>query len=89
MTSGSNLQAGEILKISLYALAHATTMFVLATAFYSIKPLRDKRALLTCGAMFYNAGNYGWTISSSLDKSSYYQIKIISTSKVSVYDFSE
>ena len=59
MTAGSNLQAGEILKISLYAIAHSAVMFVFATAFFSVRPLRDKRALLTCASMFYNAGNYG------------------------------
>lgn len=55
----SDLQADEIALIGAYVLAHMIVMLVVSTALFSIKPLKAKRAVLTCSSLFYNAGYYG------------------------------
>ena len=50
---------------------------------------RSGSYVITITTYAYNYGSYSWYVTSGLSKSSYYQIKISSSSDPSIYDFSD
>lgn len=58
----SDLQASEIVTTFVYALLHAAAMAVLAAGIFRLKPFRSRQTILGMGAVFYNAGNYGFPL---------------------------
>ncbi len=59
MVLDSNLQAGEILGVGVFSVIHAAILYIAAVIVFSIKPLAEKRMILSFGSVFYNAGIYG------------------------------
>lgn len=59
---GSELTSVDILTIAGFAALHMIVMGLLAAALFSFKPFADKRTVLSFGAVFFNAGNYGFPL---------------------------
>ncbi|MCC6905237.1 MAG: AEC family transporter [Anaerolineae bacterium] len=55
----SSLSTGDVLLVGGFALAQQAVLFALAWALFSLKPMRDKRTVMTLSVIQYNAGNYG------------------------------
>ncbi|MHA1682390.1 MAG: AEC family transporter [Promethearchaeota archaeon] len=52
--------AGEnLIMIVVFSLAHFFVLFAIAFALFSSRKFREKRAILSLGSVFFNAGNYG------------------------------
>jgi predicted permease len=59
MIHETDLHAGEILTIGGFTIAHMAILYVLAIVAFSIRPLAEKRTILSMGTIFTNSGNYG------------------------------
>ena len=55
----ADLPAGTLVSVALFGLAHVLALFALSVALFSRGALRQHRAALSIGAVFYNVGNYG------------------------------
>lgn len=60
--TGSELTSAEMLTIASFAVAHMVAMALLAVGLFSFKPFNDQRLVLGFGAVFFNAGNYGFPL---------------------------
>lgn len=60
--TGSTLTTADILAVAGFAAAHMLVMALLAAGLFSFKPFVEQRTALGFGAVFFNAGNYGFPL---------------------------
>ncbi|HQE20089.1 MAG TPA: AEC family transporter, partial [Aggregatilineales bacterium] len=58
----SSLTAADIATVAGFAAAHMLIMALLAAGLFSLRPFVEKRTVLGFGAVFFNAGNYGFPL---------------------------
>ncbi len=58
----SSLTAADIATVAGFAAAHMLIMALLAAGLFSFRPFVEKRTALGLGAVFFNAGNYGFPL---------------------------
>jgi len=58
----SSLAAADIATVAGFAAAHMLIMALLAAGLFSLRPFVEKRTVLGFGAVFFNAGNYGFPL---------------------------
>jgi glucose/mannose transport system permease protein len=55
----ANITPGTMMRVGVFSIVHVVLLLLLSLAVFAHKSLRSNQTVLSMGAIFYNAGNYG------------------------------